>query len=100
MPSPIVNSEKTRPCLYNIIIFVVKLLWRIMMFKKAGIILASLVFGFYAMQSFAISPGAAQAQIRNNTQEMQQNKQWLEHHKKRSQNMIQYQKKQIQPRDQ
>jgi hypothetical protein len=51
------------------------LLEEIIMFKKIVILLTTLTLFFYAMHSFAmVSPGAGQAQIRNNMQEMQQNK--------------------------
>lgn len=41
------------------------------MFKKMSVLLSTLILTFYATHIFAISPGAGQAQIRNNAQNLQ-----------------------------
>ncbi|HSW70126.1 MAG TPA: hypothetical protein VLI69_08275 [Gammaproteobacteria bacterium] len=43
------------------------------MLKKISMILAFLILTFNALHSFAISPGAGQAQIQNNMKVMQEN---------------------------
>ncbi|MEO8965038.1 MAG: hypothetical protein ABI370_10255 [Gammaproteobacteria bacterium] len=48
------------------------------MFKNIGILSTTLALAFCAASSFAISPGAGQAQIQNNMQNMQQNKQQMQ----------------------
>jgi hypothetical protein len=50
------------------------------MFKIINFLI-SLIFIFYAIQGYAISPGAGQAQIRSNTQQMEQHKQWVKQQK-------------------
>lgn len=55
------------------------------MFKNIGILSTSLVLAFCSVSSFAISPGAGQAQIQNNMQTMQQNKQQLQQYQQNQQ---------------
>jgi hypothetical protein len=64
------------------------------MFKNIGILLTTLLLVFYTIHSFAISPGAGQAQVRNNMQELQQNKQRMQHMQqmKQQQQMMQHNK--------
>jgi hypothetical protein len=64
------------------------------MLKHQRMLLGSLLFVFYVDQCVAISPGAGQAQIRANTQQLEQHKKWVEQQRKK-QEMIQQQK--IQP---
>jgi hypothetical protein len=58
---------------------------KIIMFKNISIVLITAMLGFYSLLSFAISPGAGQAQMQNNMQEMQQNKQRKEQMRKNRQ---------------
>ena len=48
------------------------------MLKNIAMLLTTLVLALSAMHSFAIAPGAAQAQMQNNMQQMQQNKQQMQ----------------------
>jgi hypothetical protein len=48
------------------------------MLKNIGIVLSTLILASYTLTSFAIAPGAGQAQINNNMQQMQQNKQHIQ----------------------
>ena len=47
------------------------------MLKNLKLLLIFIGFALFSMPSFAIAPGAGQAQIRNNMQQMQQNKQQI-----------------------
>lgn len=68
-----------------------------MIIKKSGIVLTTFAFIFLTHSSFAISPGAGQAQVRNNMQTIQQNKQQMQQ-LKQNQQMYQ-QKKMYQPKN-
>lgn len=56
-------------------------------------LLTSVVFTMLAFPSFAIAPGAGQAQMQNNMQEMQRNKQRIKQNQQ-NQQMIQRQQRQ------
>lgn len=64
------------------------------MIKIITLLFATLIVASGGMQSFAISPGAGQAQVRDNMKEMQQNRQRMEQMQKNQQvqPMIQQQK--------
>jgi hypothetical protein len=63
-----------------------------MLLKNSFKLLITLILSLFAVSTFAISPGAGQAQIRNNTQQMQQNKQQMQ----QMQEMVKQQKAQKQ----
>lgn len=63
------------------------------MFNKFRVYLTVLIFSLFAVQSFAISPGAGQAQVRNNMQTIEQNKRQMQQHQQQMQNHPQVQKK-------
>jgi hypothetical protein len=48
------------------------------MLKNLIVFATAILMSFYMISSFAIGPGAAQAQIQNNARQMQQNKQIIQ----------------------
>lgn len=61
---------------------------------KIAIIFSTLVLAAYYPPSYAIAPGAGQAQMQNNMQQMQQNKQRMQEQRKMQQQYDQQNKQQ------
>ena len=68
------------------------------MFKKMEILIVTLLLSFFSISNFAFGPGAGQAQVRNNMQTLQQNKQQMQRAQQMKQNQIQKQRIQRTPK--